>query len=63
MFRTCGRQTKWFNVNVKNPEEYYNVLIFIPFLGNLINQLHIRLVEILQQIMSLERLIPTNFKH
>lgn len=63
MPRTCGRQTKRVNVNAKDPEEYYKISIFIPFLDNLINQLHFRFDKRLQQIMPLEGLIPTNFGH
>lgn len=34
---TRGRQTKRVNVNAKDPEEYYKVSIFTPYLDNLIN--------------------------
>ncbi|CAI6345265.1 unnamed protein product [Macrosiphum euphorbiae] len=63
MPRTCGRQTNRVNVNAKDPEEYYKISIFIPFLDNLINQLHYRFDKRLQQMMPLEGLIPTNFGH
>jgi len=63
MPRTCGRQTNRVNVNAKDPEEYYKISIFTPFLDNLINQLHYRFDKRLQQIMPLEGLIPTNFGH
>ncbi|XP_060863640.1 zinc finger MYM-type protein 1-like [Metopolophium dirhodum] len=62
MPRTCGRRTKRVNVNAKDPEDYYKISIFIPFLDNLINQLHVRFDKRLQQIMPLEGLIPTNFR-
>lgn len=45
------------------PNVYYKVLIFIPFFDNLINQLHIRLNEIQQEIMQLERFISACFRH
>lgn len=59
--RTCGRQTMRINVDAKDPEEYYKISIFIPFLDNLIQQLHSRFDHRLKQIIALEGLIPFKF--
>jgi hypothetical protein len=40
--RTLGRQAHRSNVAPNNPESYYHVTIFIPFLNNFIDQLHDR---------------------
>ncbi|KAL5234734.1 hypothetical protein ACI65C_002144 [Semiaphis heraclei] len=60
MPRICGRQTVRNNVHAKDAEEYYKIVIFIPFLDNLILQLHSRFDKRLETIIPLEGLIPSN---
>lgn len=59
----CGRQTARNNVNAKDAEEYFKIVIFIPFLDNLILQLHSRFDKRLETIIPLEGLIPSNLSH
>ncbi|CAI6376442.1 unnamed protein product [Macrosiphum euphorbiae] len=37
--RVCGKQNQRANVNVTNPENYYKITIFIPFLDQIICEL------------------------
>ncbi|KAE9522768.1 hypothetical protein AGLY_016809 [Aphis glycines] len=55
MPRIYNRQTKRVNVSSNSPEEYFKV---IPFLDNLISQLHSRFDERLKQVLPLQGLIP-----
>ncbi|XP_060845680.1 zinc finger MYM-type protein 1-like [Rhopalosiphum padi] len=61
--RICGRQTARNNVHAKDAEEYYKIVIFIPFLDNLILQLHSRFDKRLETIIPIEGFIPSNLSH
>ncbi|KAL4119399.1 hypothetical protein QTP88_012208 [Uroleucon formosanum] len=63
MPRIFERQTARNNVNAKDAEEYYKIVICIPFLDNLILQLHSRFDKRLETIIPLEGLIPSNLSH
>ncbi|KAL5233857.1 hypothetical protein ACI65C_001267 [Semiaphis heraclei] len=63
MPRICGRQTARNNVIAKDAEEYFKIVIFIPFIDNLILQLHSRFDKRLETIIPLEGLIPSNLSH
>lgn len=51
MLRICNRQTNRVNVVSDNPEEYFKMSIFIPFIDNLICQLNSRFDEMLKKIL------------
>ncbi|XP_008181234.1 52 kDa repressor of the inhibitor of the protein kinase-like [Acyrthosiphon pisum] len=61
MPRICGRQTHRVNINVTDPETYFKISVFLPFLDYIIQALHARFDDRLSDVMPLEGLIPSNF--
>ncbi|KAL4154106.1 hypothetical protein QTP88_001939 [Uroleucon formosanum] len=61
MPRICGRQTQRVNVNVTDPEIYFKISVYLPFLDYIIQALHTRFDDRLSDVMPLEGLIPSNF--
>lgn len=61
MPRTCDRQTHRVNINSKDPETYFKVSVFLPFLDFIVQALHVRFDQRLSDIIPLEGLIPSNF--
>lgn len=59
--RVCGKQNQRANVNVTNPEDYYKITIFIPFIDQIICELRTRFDQRLREIIPLEGLIPSHF--
>jgi len=58
--RISGRQAHRSNVATNNPESYYRVTIFIPFLDNFINQLHDRFLSHENILSSFTCLFPNS---
>jgi len=61
MPRVCGRQTHRVNINVTDPETYFKISVYLPFLDYIIQALHTRFDDRLSDVMPLEGLIPSNF--
>jgi len=61
MPRVCGRQTHRVNINVTDPETYFKIKVYLPFLDYIIQALHTRFDDRLSDVMPLEGLIPSNF--
>lgn len=56
--RVCGRQTKRCNIKTSNPEEWFRITIFIPFIDHFIKELNSRFNDRFKDIIPLEGLIP-----
>ncbi|XP_060881672.1 zinc finger MYM-type protein 1-like [Metopolophium dirhodum] len=61
MPRICGRQTQRININSKDPETYFKVSVFLPFLDFILQELDARFNQRLSDIIPLQGLIPSNF--
>ena len=60
MARICGRQTHRTNINVTDPETYFKISVFLPFLDYLTQALHTYFDNRLSEVIPLEGLIPSN---
>ncbi|KAJ8939579.1 hypothetical protein NQ314_011074 [Rhamnusium bicolor] len=56
--RRASRQTQRCNIMTKNPEDYYRISIFIPFLENVLTQIQERLLKHKQILSSFRCLFP-----
>lgn len=61
MPRICNKQTNRVNIDSENPEIYFKLSIFIPFLDYLIQSMNTRFDNRLSSVMPLEGLIPAHF--
>jgi len=61
MPRICGRQTQRININAKDPETYFKVSVFLPFLDFILQELDAGFNQRLSDIIPLQGLISSNF--
>ncbi|KAL4092194.1 hypothetical protein QTP88_026736 [Uroleucon formosanum] len=61
MPQICGRQTQRININSKDPETYFKVSVFLPFLDFILQELDARFNQRLSDIIPLQGFIPSNF--
>lgn len=66
MPRICGshthnHHTQRINTNPKDPETYFNISVFLPFLDFILQELHVRFNQRLSDIIPSQGLIPSNF--
>jgi len=58
--RLCGRQTNRNNIKTSNPEDWFRITIYIPFIDHFITELNSRFNDRFKDIIPLEGLIPAN---
>ena len=61
--RRCGRQTQRNNVPSNSPKEYFQRVVFIPFLDHLLSQFDMRLGGMAKQSILGLHLLPNNTSH
>lgn len=53
ILRVCSKQNKRANIVVYSPKDYYKIIIFIPFLDQIISELRTRFDKRLKEIIPL----------
>lgn len=56
--RLANRQNYRDNYDLTNPEDYYRVSVFIPFVDHFINQLELRFLKHKNILLSIQNIVP-----
>lgn len=61
--RVANRQNYRENYSISNPENYYRVTVYIPFIEHFINQLELRLLKHKNILLKIQNILPKTAVH